>query len=1031
MKSRSHRIPSSSVEHKDDWVEESWTVDCVCGVNFDDGEEMVNCDECGVWVHTRCSRYLKTDKSFVCDKCKNNGHRSNHRRLRHNNNDSSEETEVAQLLVELPTKTLRRMDNNSLPPPPPPLPSSVKTSALTTSSRPSKLDIPIEERAHVQGVPGGGDPTLFSGVSSIFGAQLWKSTGYIPKKFNFRYREFPSWDEEDKEGVPAKENSAEKSEKQMDSADNGANALFSLTKLDVPQQEVLAVDPVGKGSDGVVCAKETGKLEGKKSGVLTPRSEVSKDRNLVKPPLLHFEKRKKEDLGNVKDKSGKKRARLLEKDRDSNKKIWSRTPGSMAVEVDPQCGNDGNLSQLSLDPDVVDRAIDAQKFDVKENRRDQVPLKLEESSKLLCDRGNTSEAVPEKQEIIVVTPNVSKGESLSTGGTGSEHIPENLISAGPRMGEDTRAPERHAKLKTELANGCRNTNVKPSMCQAELSSPGTSLQSQERAASRLSENVAISDTNVTGIMSHESKRDTVRKSDVVDLHKRRIEGDNSAGLDAFRESKDLSSGFGSIAALGCNKGNVATASPKVVAGDGTVSGSVGSSFPASVILMCKSSASENCNIDATNQNDNGDSKQKQIRESNHSGASTEGEDECRHEKSGKSTKEPSKRAASPPVQTSPSQLKKLSHAAIASKRTSSEIKDSMLDSSSHPTSELANVQKTECPMNIPKMSSALLESASIIEKAVTERPLNFQKVASALSESASNIEKAVKLSQKGEKFNQIVSQSSSAKANNASAHPAASSNSPSTLSDEELALLLHQELNSSPRVPRVPRMRHAGSLPQLASSAATSMLMKRTSSTGGKDHGLTFRRKIKGSGDMDDESKKTERAVSSSMDHRRQDSAFVTDRISKREADSGSGNGSYSTKKINAPSRTVASGSLSTSAEGNESNFSGSRLSPRVPSDDERVPVGRHTHRTLPGLLAEIMSEGKRMTYEELCNSVLPVCISFALPAFVGFLITLSSIVTKLCFPIYLKLHIYVALALPPEAQWGAICILKSLAGCS
>lgn len=33
-------------------------------------------------------------------------------------------------------------------------------------------------------------------------------------------------------------------------------------------------------------------------------------------------------------------------------------------------------------------------------------------------------------------------------------------------------------------------------------------------------------------------------------------------------------------------------------------------------------------------------------------------------------------------------------------------------------------------------------------------------------------------------------------------------------------------------------MRHAGSLPQLTSPTSTSMLMKRTSSGGGKDHGL-------------------------------------------------------------------------------------------------------------------------------------------------------------------------------------------------
>lgn len=54
----------------------------------------------------------------------------------------------------------------------------------------------------------------------------------------------------------------------------------------------------------------------------------------------------------------------------------------------------------------------------------------------------------------------------------------------------------------------------------------------------------------------------------------------------------------------------------------------------------------------------------------------------------------------------------------------------------------------------------------------------------------------------------------------------------------QLALLLHQELNSSPRVPRVPRMRHAGTLPQLSSSSATSILIKRSSSSGGKDHNL-------------------------------------------------------------------------------------------------------------------------------------------------------------------------------------------------
>lgn len=54
----------------DDWVNGFWIVDCICGVNFDDGEEMVNCDECGVWVYICCFCFVRGEKFFVCDKCK-------------------------------------------------------------------------------------------------------------------------------------------------------------------------------------------------------------------------------------------------------------------------------------------------------------------------------------------------------------------------------------------------------------------------------------------------------------------------------------------------------------------------------------------------------------------------------------------------------------------------------------------------------------------------------------------------------------------------------------------------------------------------------------------------------------------------------------------------------------------------------------------------------------------------------------------------------------------------------------------------
>lgn len=102
---------------------------------------------------------------------------------------------------------------------------------------------------------------------------------------------------------------------------------------------------------------------------------------------------------------------------------------------------------------------------------------------------------------------------------------------------------------------------------------------------------------------------------------------------------------------------------------------------------------------------------------------------------------------------------------------------------------------------------------------------------------------------------------------------------------------------------------------------------------------------------MDDEVKKLER-VSSSIYHRRQDSSLTSDSVSKREADSGSANGMYGMRKSNAVSKTAASSSLSSPAAGNESNFSATRLSPRIPSDDEKAVVGRLTHRTLPGIFS-------------------------------------------------------------------------------
>lgn len=294
MKGRSHR--PQSVDPHEDWVDGSWTVDCVCGVNFDDGEEMVNCDECGVWVHTRCSKYVKGEELFACDKCKKNNNRCS-------SHNDSEETEVAQLLVELPTKTLR-MD----------------TSYNGSARKPVRLwtDMPMESRVHVQGVPGG-DPELFKGLSSVFGPQLWKCTGYVPKKFNFQYREFPCWGEKGDGDREREENDIENE----NLVDKGAGVLFSLSKESAIVAPVAAL--VGmrgrKEQDAFEGRAYTKERKWETEGLDFRHSQDGvKERGLLQPAVIHSGKWKKEDWYTSKDRSAKKKSRISEKEADERKK---------------------------------------------------------------------------------------------------------------------------------------------------------------------------------------------------------------------------------------------------------------------------------------------------------------------------------------------------------------------------------------------------------------------------------------------------------------------------------------------------------------------------------------------------------------------------------------------------------------------------------------------------------------------------------------------------------------------------------------
>ncbi|GLJ42510.1 hypothetical protein SUGI_0881180 [Cryptomeria japonica] len=134
-------------------------VDCSYDVNYKDKEEMVNYDECGSWVHTKCSSFVKGEASLAYDKCKI---------IKKHRNQETEEIEVAQLLTELPTKTMQ-MDY------------------FPVLAPPLFPDLPKDDRVHVQGLPT--DDSSFKGLG-IFPPQLWKCTGYVPKSLNFNTGSF-------------------------------------------------------------------------------------------------------------------------------------------------------------------------------------------------------------------------------------------------------------------------------------------------------------------------------------------------------------------------------------------------------------------------------------------------------------------------------------------------------------------------------------------------------------------------------------------------------------------------------------------------------------------------------------------------------------------------------------------------------------------------------------------------------------------------------------------------------------------------
>ncbi|XVE58172.1 hypothetical protein DITRI_Ditri04bG0149100 [Diplodiscus trichospermus] len=974
MKGRTHRA-----DPHDDWGDGSWTVDCICGVNFDDGEEMVKCDECGVWVHTRCSRYTKGEELFACDKCKSKSNRND-----------SEETEVAQLLVELPTKTVR-----------------IESSYVghVPSRRPFRLwtDIPMEERVHVHGVPGG-EPGLVGGLSGVFTPALWKCTGYVPKKFNFQYREFPCWDdkkEDDNKNI--NQNEIDKG----NPVDNGAGVLFSLSNdrvFGAPMYLDKDASTERKNSD-------VEDFDGKRW-----QNGARKDRGVLPPVVVPSSKQKKDELGVSKDRSTKKKAKsaadkeAYEKKRavQSHKTVFRPSSDAKRLEfyedrdqksfkTDVQCVKNKTLKDRVLQEPATDGNLalnhGVERWKNNLGGRERVleastsvvsghdcPIKLEEMEEKADYQFPTAMkssakadliALPVEQKYPGITPVKEVGDSMAIdkadggveGSTRSpqEHQVNDLASTalgvqGNQILKDSNCTisDSFVKSDIEVKREMNDDDGSKVVLIAETSPVET--KDKEISFHQTSETSLMNDVVGGGSQSSDCKVKVIETEIVADCDSDKA-NKFSGGCLLLKRNFEVSEVPELVQKSSSESNHVPEPaegpkpSPHVVtSGEQSIQykmvACIGkSSSTSSAAIIPLSSVHDNSkHTDSLNSNPN--MKQRVMPDNNASirkdhTVSDVPRDEDRREISRKAAKERPKASVGFPSKVS--HQSRISHASI-SKRSIAESKDSV------PSSSL-------------KASSVQNTLASTV---------SGEFAGSLQSQSASHVTQhktsASGLPQKSEKSNQSSTTSASKVTHASSAHPFAPSISP-TLSDEELALLLHQELNSSPRVPRVPRVRHTGSFPQLASPAATSMLIKRTSSSGGKDNSLVPRRKNKDasrdgsrvSRELDHEAKRTDKVLSSS--DQRQDDGSAVDASAKRDE-----------KNMPAALTTTTNSGLSSSTEANDQNLSSIRGSPRNISDDDTGTARDSVPRTLPGLINEILSKGRQMTYEELCNAVLPVC---------------------------------------------------------
>nr|KYP74570.1 PHD finger protein At1g33420 family [Cajanus cajan] len=926
---RSHRPQSS--DPPDEWVDGSWTVDCICGVTFDDGEEMVKCDECGVWVHTRCSRYVKGDDTF----------------------------------------------------------------ALWTEK-------PIEERVHVQGPPAG-EPSLFANTStsSIFSPQLWKASGYVPKKFNFQYREFPFWGDSDTQ-PQVQERDYNNDNVAEAEAEAEAGALVSLAKdtantappvLDSPV-EALVDSRSGHGKD-----LDSGKFG---SGDTLPRvhSSVKKERAMLRPPVVHNSKRRKEDSGasNSKDRSGKKRSRTSS-DREADPKRRTQHSsktgegkqldfygdrGPKVFKADARSIKNKNLKDIAAQEHVsddylpVDTVVEEPNNNLTTTEDSSEPLnpvmsrpslsvgdvvaeeKASHKAPTLAEMSSkTDDAVTSALKHNYVGNASAKekdGDCLA-----SDNVDDTLVvrsAVSPHTEGHCGSTPELMDIQVSQDHDC-NMGSSSAKCKVKVkreddvdkfrkppnfhSSPVSDLKSNEKSSDDTSDTVKVNDAPVPCLLSCENKVGSVDiSSDVIPAD--HTNKPNELSGDFCHRKQELE---GSEGSLETQKGFSETKDSSDAVKDPSKSEAPGC-LPKVLACVGKSSPTLSTTNSRRLDHDIKSEDTETPKSFTKHGVMTDGNIHIKNE----TCTNNAARDDNP-------------------KKSVRERPKSSLNSNSKGLHSSRSVPNSVSKQVIPDVRDSVHVSSS---KPLTHQTANI--LGSSDSNASLHHQKVLQVQNKISNQTNIHTSSKLTQSHGSSVNPSPITNS--LLTDEELALLLHQELNSSPRVPRVPRARQAGSLPQLSSASATSTLMSRKSA-GGKDHYLASKRKHKDASrdgssslrELEGEAKRIEKEKGpSSSDQRKQDMPYVEDAPAGEESLASMTAANSIASNTVSPTSAIANSDPSSPPE--DQNLSSMHNSPRNISDDDTTTAGRPVHRTLPGLINEIMSTGKRMTYVELCNAVLP-----------------------------------------------------------